>query len=160
MQPSDTSAVVHQRICHCRNALSVKSRAELQSEEKGQDNKRNSFASCKLSPCVSVQIYPAIPGSLVVYTSTAGMSQLCRTKLNQLKRFVLDHNPASQFCLLPHKEKTGRWGENLCQDRMKGRNNSGNTRGGRNNGWKKATKTEERSLQTSPKRYWKVLPFH
>lgn len=87
------------------------------------------------------------------------MSQLCRTKLNQLKRCVLDHNPASQFCLLQHKEKRGRWSENLCQDRMKGRNNSGNIRGGGSNGWKKATKTEELSLQTGPKRYWKVLPF-
>lgn len=62
MKPSDTSSDVRWRICHCRNALPVKSRAEPQSEEKGQGNKWDTFVSCKFSPRVPIQICPDTAG--------------------------------------------------------------------------------------------------
>jgi len=58
MKPSDVSSTAHRRICHCRNALSVTSRAELQSEGKEQNNKLNSFVSCKL---FSLCLCPDLP---------------------------------------------------------------------------------------------------
>lgn len=97
---------------------------------------------------MSVQIYPDTPGPLMVYTSTVGMSHLCKTKLNQLKCFGLHNNLTSQFCFLIFLLSLDVWGQNQCWDKVKRRNNSWNIRDER----KKSSKDEETLLKESVKR--------
>lgn len=108
MKPSGTSSALR-RICHCRNAVSVKEElsCSLKSEGKAA-NEAALYPKPLVSPPGSLLIYLGTPGALLAYTG-----ELHSWNKTASTQTGLDNNPTSQFCLLTHRGKTGRWGEKV-----------------------------------------------